>query len=256
MTARSGILVCMPSTTPAARPAAVDLTAVGDVLAVWAHPDDETYLSGGLLAALGDAGHRVVCVTATRGESADPAATPAERAGLAELRTRELEAALAVLGVVEHHWWDYPDGGCADLEPSRPVDRLVALLDDVRPDAVVTFGPEGFTGHPDHRTVSAWTDEAVRRAATTPRVLHAVAREQPVDPELDEDFGVFDLGRPRRCADHEMGLQLWLDGAALDRKVEALLRQKSQTGALVEAVGRERFARWVATESFAPPLPG
>ncbi len=245
----------MRTTTALPDPVTVpDLAGVGDVLAVWAHPDDETYLAGGLFAALGDAGHRVVCVTATRGESADPAATPAERARLARLRTEELQAALAVLGVREHHWWDDPDGGCGGLDPAEPVDRLVTLLDEVRPDTLVTFGPDGFTGHPDHRTVSSWTELALRRAAVAPRVLHPVALTTPVDPGLDEDFGVFELGRPRRCADDEMALQLRLGGAALDRKVEALLRQESQTGGLVAAVGRQRFARWVATESFALPL--
>ena len=69
------------------------LTRLGTVLVVWAHPDDETYLVGGLSAALTDAGQRVVCVTATRGEAGgtDP--------DLADIRTAELETALALLGV-------------------------------------------------------------------------------------------------------------------------------------------------------------
>ena len=77
------------------------------MLVVWAHPDDETYLVGGLSAALTDAGQRVVCVTASRGEAGgtDP--------DLADIRTAELDTALALLGVTEHHWLDYPDGGCA-----------------------------------------------------------------------------------------------------------------------------------------------
>lgn len=229
------------------------LAALGDVLAIWAHPDDETYLAGGLLAGLRDADVRVVCVTATRGEAADPAAGPDERAALAAVRTEELEAALRHLGVVEHHWLDYPDGGCAALDPAGPVSRLATLLDQVRPRTVVTFGPDGFTGHPDHRTVSAWTDLALSRAGVTPRVLHPVALEQAVDPELDESYGVFELGRPRVCTDDELALQLRLGGAVLDRKVEALLRQVSQTGGLVAAVGRQRFSTWVATESFALP---
>lgn len=227
---------------------------LGDVLAIWAHPDDETYLTGGLLAGLRDVGSRVVCVTATRGEAADPAAGPDERAALAALRTEELEVALETLGVAEHHWLDYPDGGCAELDPSGPVAQLATLLDEVRPGTVVTFGPDGFTGHPDHRTVSAWTDLALSRAGVAPRVLHPVALEQPVDPELDADFGVFDLGRPRVCTEDELALQLRLAGAELDRKVEALLRQVSQTGGLIAAVGLERFSAWVATESFARPL--
>jgi LmbE family N-acetylglucosaminyl deacetylase len=244
----------IPTPAPGLHPAVGELAALGDVLAVWAHPDDETYLAGGLFAALRDLGHRVVCVTATRGEAADPSATADERAALAAVRTGELDAALATLGVGEHHWLDYPDGGCADLDPAGPVDRLATLLDEVRPDTVVTFGPDGFTGHPDHRTVSAWTDLALARAGLTPQVLHPVALEQPVDPELDEELGVFELGPPRVCTDDELALQLGLAGAGLDRKVEALLRQASQTGGLVTAVGRERFSAWVATESFALPL--
>jgi LmbE family N-acetylglucosaminyl deacetylase len=233
---------------------AADIERLGTIVGVWAHPDDEAYLSGGLLAGLTDAGARVVCVTATRGEAADPDAGPGERTALAALRSEELRAALGILGVTEHHWLDYPDGGCADLDPAGPVGCLVALLDDVRPDTVVTFGPDGFTGHPDHRAVSAWTDLAVARSAVAPRILHAVAEEPAVDPELDEQFGVFELGRPRICTEREMALQLRLSGAALDRKVDALLRQVSQTGGLVAAVGRERFRAWVATESFGAPV--
>ncbi len=229
------------------------LPALGTVLTVWAHPDDEAYLVGGLLALLTDAGQRAVCVTATRGEAADPDALPAERAALAALRTEELEAALAILGVTEHHWLDQPDGGCADVDPTGPVGRLVALLDDVRPDTVITFGPDGFTGHPDHRTVSAWVDRALRGSRVSPRLLHAVAPAEQVDPALDEDFGVFALGRPRECEGDEAVLRLAVTGATLDRKVEALLRQVSQTGGLVAAVGPARFRAWVSSESFAPP---
>ena len=175
---------------------------------------------------------------------------------LAHVRTTELEAALRILGIEEHHWLDYPDGGCAEVDAEEAAHRIAAVVDDVRPDTVVTFGPDGFTGHPDHRTVSGWTDLALARAATRPRLLHAVAREEPVDRELDEDFGVFELGRPRVCADDELDLLLELDGAVLDRKVAALLQQASQTGGLVEAVGLERFRAWVASESFAGPRSG
>lgn len=239
-------------TTPAVTTTS-DLVTLGTVLTVWAHPDDETYLAGGILAELTTAGHRVVCVTATRGEAADPAATDSERAALAALRTEELEAALAMLGVSEHHWLGHADGGCADLDPSGPVSQLVSLLDEVRPDTVLTFGPDGFTGHPDHQAVSAWTDLAIARSVAAPRLLHAVQGEEVVDPELDEEFGVFELGRPRVCSVEEMAVRILLDGEVLDRKVAALLRQASQTGGLVAAVGQERFRAWVAAETYAPP---
>ncbi len=223
---------------------------LGTVLMIWAHPDDETYLAGGLSHALIEAGHRVVCLTATRGEAGGTTD------GLGEIRTAELESALRVLGVDEHHWLDHPDGGCAAVDPEKAAAEVRAILDDVRPDTVITFGPDGFTGHPDHQAVSAWTDLAVEQATMRPRVLHAVRREEVVDRELDEDFGVFDLGLPRVCSDDELAIRLDLNDALLDRKVEALLHQVSQTGGLVETVGLERFRAWVATESFADPRDG
>ncbi|UMG92506.1 PIG-L family deacetylase [Nocardioides sp. TF02-7] len=232
-----------------------DVARLGTVLTVWAHPDDETYLAGALLASLTDAGNRTVCATATRGEAADPHATAAERAALAALRTVELDAALGLLGVTEHHWLDHPDGGCAGLDAAGPVGRLVELLDQVRPDTVVTFGPDGFTGHPDHQAVGRWVDQALAAWDGTPLVLHPVQTEATLgrNRALDEDFGVYELGRPRVVAPGDVRVHLTLDGPLLDRKVAALVRQESQTAGLIGAVGLDRFRRWVAVELLAEP---
>jgi LmbE family N-acetylglucosaminyl deacetylase len=242
--------------TQETRGAPYDATALGTVLTIWAHPDDEAYLAGGLLAAVREAGHRAVCVTATRGEAADPQATAAERAALSAVRTHELEAALDILGVAEHHWLDLPDGGLAGLDPAGQADRLSAIVDEVRPDTVVTFGPDGFTGHTDHQAVSHWTDLALERSTygVGVRLWHAVTQKELVDQELDDRFGIHDLGQPRFCTDDELALRLPLEGAALDRKVDALLSQPSQTAELVGMIGRDRFAAWIATECFAPPV--
>ena len=231
-----------------------DLTSMGTTLLVWAHPDDETYLSGGLAASLVARGHRVVTVTATRGELGAEDTTPAARMQTAQLRTAELDRALALLGIVEHHWLGYADGGCAEANPEPAVRRLTELLDEVRPDTVATFGPDGFTGHPDHRTVSRWVDRALDRSRVSARLLHAVATEQDrVDPGLDNDFGVFALGQPRICDPEEVRLRLPLDSDALRRKVAALQAQESQTAGLIQAVGLERFTAWVSIEVFADP---
>lgn len=232
-----------------------DLTSMRTTLLVWAHPDDETYLSGGLAASLVTRGHRVVTVTATRGELGGADTTPAARAQTARLRTAELDRALALLGVVEHHWLGYEDGGCSEADPEPAVHRIAELIDEVRPDAVVTFGPDGFTGHPDHRTVSRWVDRAIGRCRVSPRLLHAVATEQDrVDPRLDNDFGVFSLGQPRICDPEDVALRLALGPDALRRKVAALQAQASQTAGLIEAVGLDRFTAWVSIEVFADPV--
>jgi LmbE family N-acetylglucosaminyl deacetylase len=159
--------------------------------------------------------------------------------------------------VDEHHWLGHQDGECAQVDPEVAADQIARVLDEVRPQTVLTFGPDGFTGHADHRAVSHWVDLAVGRFAATPRVLHAVATESAlwVDEALTKDFGVYDEGWPRICAPEELVIDLGLDGDTLSRKVQALLCQASQTHGLVEAVGIERFTAWVASECFAPAAP-
>src|SRR6185503_18397034 len=108
---------------PAAIGSGSDVGALGTILGIWAHPDDEAYLSGGLMALARDAGSRVVCVTATRGErgTADPVAWPPDR--LAAERTMEMARSMGILGVAEHHWLGYADGGCPAVPAADAVDR-------------------------------------------------------------------------------------------------------------------------------------
>ena len=133
-----------------------DSTDIGTILGVWAHPDDEAYLAGGLMAAAVQANRRVVCVTATRGERGFPDDDPRSLDELAALRTGELERCLAELGVTEHSWLGLPDGACDSVGDDEMAASLAALIDDVRPDTVLTFGPDGMTGHIDHIAVGRY----------------------------------------------------------------------------------------------------
>jgi LmbE family N-acetylglucosaminyl deacetylase len=220
---------------------------------VWAHPDDEAYLAGGLMATARAAGSRVVCVTATGGErgTPDPQRWPPDR--LAALRATELARSLGILGVREHHGLGLPDGGCADLDPAAPVARIAEILDDVRPDTVLTFGPDGVTGHPDHRTVSAWTGAAFARAARPgARLLHAAITAEHVRrwTWLHERFAVYEDGYPVVAPDERIALGLRLDDTLAARKVAALRAQASQTDGLVAALGVATYTDWVRAEYF------
>ena len=110
---------------------------VGTLLGHWAHPDDEAYLSAGLMATAVQAGHRVVVVTATAGElgTSDPEQWPPGR--LAPLRRREMTASLAALGVTEHTWLDYPDGGCAAIPDDIAIAEIADVIAAVAPDSLV-----------------------------------------------------------------------------------------------------------------------
>jgi LmbE family N-acetylglucosaminyl deacetylase len=235
------------------------VTGLGTILGVWAHPDDEAYLSGGVMALAGDAGSRVVCVTATRGEhgTTDKQRWPPDR--LAKERTAELARCLEVVGVSEHHWLDYPDGGCAHVPVPEAVGRLTALIGQVRPDTVLTFGPDGITGHPDHQTVSAWTTAAFSEAQLPgARLLYAAVTEQRVArwSELHRELDVYEPGYPVVTPDHRLALDLLLDDETLHRKVRALTAQTTQTEGLIAAVGLERYTAWVAEEAFAESRDG
>ncbi|MBX5491811.1 MAG: PIG-L family deacetylase [Chloroflexi bacterium] len=132
------------------------------LLAVVAHPGDESCHCGGVLARYAAAGARVVLVCATRGQAGaitDPAlATPAT---LGEVRTAELEAAAATLGIAAIHWLDYQDGTLAEAVPfPEGVRRVAEILATERPATVVTFGPEGVYGHYDHVMVHRWAKQA------------------------------------------------------------------------------------------------
>ncbi len=230
-----------------------EIAALGTVLGVWAHPDDEAYLSGGLMALARDAGSRVVCMTATRGElgTADPFTWPPHL--LSVQRTGELARCLRVLGVTEHRWLRYADGGCAGVDPAEPVGTLAELIDRVRPDTVLTFGPDGVTGHPDHRAVSAWTTAAFDEAAPAgARLLYAA-----VPPsfawewaDVDDRFGVYLPGYPVTTPADRLAVDVVLDPVTTDRKVEALAAQETQTAGLIAAMGRDTYTAWVSREAY------
>jgi len=237
---------------PAASPI-TDVTQLGTVLGIWAHPDDEAFLSAGLMAAARDAGQRVVCVTATLGEHGtdDPGSWPPTR--MARVREREWHASLAALGVTEHHLLGLTDGTCAAAPHDLIVAHLARIIRVVAPDTIVTFGPDGMTGHEDHQTVSAWATDAHALAAQAARLLYATTTEEFArDWEPDRQaFNVFLAdGLPLRTPTAELAVRLELDADAADRKIVALRAQASQTTGLFAALGEERVRRWWSTETF------
>lgn len=219
------------------------------LLGVWAHPDDETFMSSGLMLAARERGDRVVVVTATRGEHGtdDPVRWPADRLGAH--RARELDEALALLGVTEHRWLGHVDGGCAQAPAEAATDVVSAIVDEVRPDTIVTFGPDGFTGHPDHRAVAGWAWEAWRAVVPEATLLQAVRPPGFTErfAAVNDEFGVFmDRPGPEVAPD----LHLRLRGERLERKMAAMRAQESQTRRLLDGVGPVTFRRWWGEEAF------
>lgn len=223
---------------------------LGTILGVWAHPDDEAFLSAGLMALAAGAGRRVAVVTATNGELGGFDGWSSDRLGVE--RARELERSLAILGVSEHWMLGHPDGGCSDVPLELGAGEVARAIRAIAPDTILTFGPDGHTGHPDHRAMSAWADAAVYLTGSDARVLHAtVPPDFLVDfADIHDRFDVFFAGEPTVTAPEDMAVHVELDGELLDRKVAALLAQVSQTRPLVDALGVDRFRQWVSVEAF------
>ncbi|WP_377641344.1 PIG-L deacetylase family protein [Oryzobacter terrae] len=137
------------------------------LVCVFAHPDDDAYGAAGSVALHGDdPDFRFVLVHATVGELGEiREGFPATRETLGAVRRAEDEAAWRALGRVpdRHEWLGLPDGGVADVPAAEVVAAVARILQEEDPAVVVTFGPDGIFGHPDHVAVGAATDEAFTR---------------------------------------------------------------------------------------------
>lgn len=135
-------------------------------MAVFAHPDDEAFGTGGSLTRYAAEGNDVYLVTATRGEAGQIAEPElATAANLPYVRERELRCACQIYGIHPPRFLDYQDGQLTIVNQGQAVGRLVRLIRELRPQVLVTFGPDGIYGHYDHIAVYRWTTIAAELAA-------------------------------------------------------------------------------------------
>jgi LmbE family N-acetylglucosaminyl deacetylase len=199
------------------------------LLAVFAHPDDEAFGSGGTLSQVAAAGVEVTLVCATRGEVgeiSDPSFASAETLGL--VRERELECAAQTMGVNRLIFLGYRDSGMVDTPENddcrnlinapegEVVVRLVAIIRQTRPHVVITFEPNGGYGHPDH----------IATHKRTVRAFH-LAGNPAVYPELGPAWQaerLFYNAIPHSffLKMREVMVSLEMDTADFDRRMEAM----------------------------------
>lgn len=162
------------------------MTAIGRrprLMGVFAHPDDEIFCAGGTLARWAEAGCETLVLSATRGEAGQiQDGRAATRATLGAVREGELRAACALLGVRRVECLDYPDGGLAQADGATLAAVVAARIAAFAPDVVITFGPDGATGHPDHIAISAATTRAcsqiARATGRAPRLVYSAFPRQ------------------------------------------------------------------------------
>jgi LmbE family N-acetylglucosaminyl deacetylase len=136
------------------------------LMAVFAHPDDEAFGTGGTLTKYAAEGCDVHLVTATRGEAGEIAEPGlATSANLPFVREQELRCACQIYGIHPPHFLDYQDGQLAIVNQGQAVGRLVRIIRELKPQVLVTFGPDGIYGHYDHIAAYRWATIAANLAA-------------------------------------------------------------------------------------------
>jgi LmbE family N-acetylglucosaminyl deacetylase len=231
-----------------------DIDGLGTVLGIWAHPDDDIYVSSGLMVAGVNAGERVVDVTATRGEGGSMDVERWPPASMGEVRTKELLRSLDILGVKEHRFLDGP----VDTDMQTGLDESGAaqvrdIMADVQPHTVLTFGPDGMTGHEGHKSVCRWATDAFHDVAPAgARLFYATQTPEFVAewlPKL-EPFDMFLPGSPPITPREELAICFALPPDILERKVRAIEAHESQIEGLLEVFGEDGFKAFMAEEFF------
>jgi len=143
------------------------------VLGLFAHPDDEVFCVGGTIARCADAGAVTGVVSLTHGETGQIRdAAVSTRGTLGRVRFKELQASASALGVDHVECLDLGDGRLT-ARSTLVRDAVRGAIEDFEPDVVVTFGPDGGFGHPDHIASCVATQEVVGAMEAPPRLLHA-----------------------------------------------------------------------------------
>ena len=136
------------------------------LMAFFAHPDDEAFGTGGTLAKYAAQGADVTLVTSTRGEAGEiREPNLATAANLPDVREGELRCACQAYGIHPPVFLDYVDGQLPIVHQGQAVGKVVRIIRELRPQVLITFGPDGIYGHYDHLAVHRWATIAADMAA-------------------------------------------------------------------------------------------
>jgi len=233
------------------------------VLAVFAHPDDESLACGGTLARLADAGARVVLICGSRGESgsiSDPTLVNGEELGA--VRTRELAEAARVLGIADLIVLSHPDGDLRWDDVPEFHAEIVSAIETYRPDAVITFAEDGLYWHLDHIGVHERTYTAVKSfgAAAPPLyyvtmpkgIMRAIVEAAHAKGGAPPDSSFWGI-EPDAFGDAAVPATFAIDVRGwITRKLEALRCHRTQMGRdnPIAWIDEDDARQWLGAEYF------
>ena len=224
------------------------MNEIQSLLAIFAHPDDESFRPGGTLALLARRGVRVQVLTATRGGAGSrgnpPLCAPEE---LPAMRENELRCACSALGIQPPLLLDYQDGQLTEADPEGLAAQILQVVKATRPQVMLTFGADGLSGHPDHIAIGQAAAEAFRRAEDV-AALYTLA----VPRSLAESLGMKQI---RAVSDESIALAVDVS-TAWEAKMSAIRCHRTQSGEspiLNAPEARQRL--FLGVEHFCLPAP-
>ena len=229
------------------RPVSTRLPAWGTVLAVVAHPDDESFGHGAILDAYHRAGTRTAVLCLTRGEASTLLGVAGDLSGV---RCREFAGAARTLGVTDTVLRDFPDGALDRVCRSRLVGEVIDAARAVRADGLLVFDPSGVTGHPDH---AAATAAALRAAAGLDLPVLGWTLPAAVADRLNRELGTGFVGHDAADID----IELTVNRARQTAACAAHVSQAIPTSVLwrrLELLGDTEHLRWLTNPPAAQKL--
>jgi len=206
------------------------------LLAVFAHPDDETFRPGGTLALLARHDVGVYVLTATRGQMGscgDPPLCSLEE--LPAVRERELRCACAVLGLAPPRLLDYQDGRLPEVNPEEITAHILTAVSEIHPQVLLTFGPGGLSGHADHIAIGRCAAETYARSNVI-AALYTLAVPRSLAKQLE-------MRQVHSAPDEKITLAVDVTSAwaAKQAAMACHLTQRSSTPLMSAAEARQRL---------------
>lgn len=230
-----------------------DIKQLGTIMFVGAHPDDESFTSAGLLSAAVSNNQIVVCVTATMGEKGVQDESRWPVIDLADIRTAEMEQVMQLIGVKYYHCLGYSDGHCVNVSIEEAVSKIDEFIDKYHVDTIITFGPDGLSGHVDHQTVSGWVNQAVLNRGDEVSVYQVVQPKVLYEymKEADEKYDIFfNIDEPPLVDEITSDIYFTLSPDLSDKKFSILTSMPSQYDKLIQSYGKDFVCEITCIEAF------
>jgi LmbE family N-acetylglucosaminyl deacetylase len=212
------------------------------IIFVFAHPDDESFSSGGTIIKMSQAGHEIKLITATKGEAGlvgEPPLTTQDKLG--EVREKEHANAAKHLGISQIYYLGYMDGEVKNVKKKELQTKILDILEKEKPDIVVTFDKRGGSNHPDHIAVSIATTKIfpvyLKKAGKPVKLYHTARPRSEVKylRSLGHEYLAF--GKVSGVPDHRITTVVDIKDV-YETKLKALREHKTQH------LDLERHLKW------------